>query len=189
MHTKTWSRNLKIWTSLLQRISATSKQQQFLPLEHNRSIYHFKSHAKSPSKIPGPRRWPILGSHFGVVNHKAFAPDRLHMVWEACFEEYGPIFRLDIPGQKPTVYVYLPEDMEHLLKATAENSKRPFFDIIAAVRNSNEDHFIKGESGILSEGGEEWARVRRLTQNPTMKMKIVNHYLSKMDSIASRFLD
>ncbi|XP_068244963.1 probable cytochrome P450 49a1 [Palaemon carinicauda] len=145
--------------------------------------------AKKASEIPGPKRWPLIGSFYSIAKQNDHPPDKIHYFWDDCFEKYGPIFRLDTPGQKPTVFIYLPEHVDKLLKHTPE-SERSVFKIISLVRNADKtDSFAKNEAGLLFEGGEQGGRLRKLTQGPTMKMKILNQYLDRMDSISLEFLE
>lgn len=145
--------------------------------------------AKKASEIPGPKRWPLIGSFYSIATENDYPPDKIHLYWDDCFKKYGPIFRLDTPGQKPTVFIYLPEHVDKLLKHTPE-SERTVFKIISLVRNADETgSFAKNEAGLLFEGHEQGGRLRKLTQGPTMKMKILSQYLHKMDLISLEFLD
>lgn len=143
---------------------------------------------RPPEEIPGPRRWPLLGSLPALTARKDWDPARIHLVWEQLAKEYGPIFRLDAPGQESRVFISDAKDIEHLMRETAYMPTKPMFDSIAAVRNHSRN-IERGKTGLLSEQGDEWWRLRRLTQPPAMKVKTVAHYLPDIDLVAQEFLD
>ncbi|XP_042865932.1 probable cytochrome P450 301a1, mitochondrial [Penaeus japonicus] len=140
------------------------------------------------SAIPGPRRWPLLASMPFVLGHKDYQKPRIYKIWDACLREFGPIFRLDMPGQAPTVYISEPEDMEHVLKTTAKSPNRDLFSSLKYIRD-NHDFFKKDKSGILSEQGDEWWRVRRRVQPYTAKPKNVQLYLPQTDQVTLEFIE
>lgn len=77
-------------------------------------------------------------------------PARIHLVWEQLAKEYGPIFRLDAPGQESRVFISDSRDIEHLMRETAYMPTKPMFDSIAAVRNHSRN-IERGKTGLLSE--------------------------------------
>ncbi|XP_042855596.1 probable cytochrome P450 49a1 [Penaeus japonicus] len=137
--------------------------------------------------LPGPRRWPLLGSLPAMLAHPAFDFERLPRLWSSYFKEFGPTFRLRLPGQGDLVYLSQPKDIERLMRATQENPVRPFLTSLEKVRQQN-DFFKKNQTGILTEHGEEWWRVRRLVQTYSMKPKMVVQYLPQMDLVAKEFV-
>nr|XP_027219227.1 probable cytochrome P450 301a1, mitochondrial [Penaeus vannamei] len=128
------------------------------------------------SEIPGPRRWPVVASMPYILTHKEYEKSRIYKLWDACEREFGPIFRLDMPGQAPSVFISEPGDIEHVLKSTAKNQQRDLFSSLKYVRDTH-DFFKKDKSGIMSEQGDEWWRVRRRVQPYTAKPKHVELYL------------
>ncbi|XP_042227788.1 probable cytochrome P450 49a1 [Homarus americanus] len=141
------------------------------------------------SEIPGPRSWPLLGSLPSMATNPAFDANRLPRLMERYFEEYGPIFRIVVPGLGIIVYISNPQDFERLIKETSKNPVRPFFDSLRRVRELNEDNFFqKNCMGIFVENGEEWWRVRSRVQTHIMKPSIVNSYLPRMEEVANEFI-
>ncbi|ROT71851.1 hypothetical protein C7M84_009822 [Penaeus vannamei] len=111
-----------------------------------------------------------------ILTHKEYEKSRIYKLWDACEREFGPIFRLDMPGQAPSVFISEPGDIEHVLKSTAKNQQRDLFSSLKYVRDTH-DFFKKDKSGIMSEQGDEWWRVRRRVQPYTAKPKHVELYL------------
>ncbi|XP_037782368.1 probable cytochrome P450 301a1, mitochondrial [Penaeus monodon] len=140
------------------------------------------------NEIPGPRRWPVVACMPYILTHKEYEKTRMHKLWDVCVREFGPIFRLDMPGQAPTVFISEPDDIEHVLKSTAKNQQRDLFSSLKYVRDTHE-FFKKDKSGIMSEQGDEWWRVRRRVQPYTAKPKNVELYLPQMDQVILDFTE
>nr|XP_027222240.1 probable cytochrome P450 12a4, mitochondrial [Penaeus vannamei] len=147
-----------------------------------------KLEARPSRDIPGPKRWPGVASLPFVLSHKEHDPLRIYKVWKACVKEYGPVFRLDMPGMPPSVYISDPADIEHLFKSTTKEHHKPVFKTLSAIRD-NHDFLQPKRAGILTEYGEEWWRVRRRVQPYTAKPKTVAMYLAQMDQVALDFVD
>ncbi|XP_042866974.1 probable cytochrome P450 49a1 isoform X2 [Penaeus japonicus] len=107
------------------------------------------------SDVPGPRRWPFLQSLPYVVAHKDDYKDRLYVVYDKCVKEFGPLFRLQMPGQKPRVFVTDPKDIEHILQVTAKDPRRIVCDPWKEIRDSH-PFFVSGQAGIVG----DWANMR-----------------------------
>lgn len=90
----------------------------------------------------------ILQLHFN--RFAEYEKTRMHKLWDVCVREFGPIFRLDMSGQAPTVFISEPDDIEHVLKSTAKNQQRDLFSSLKYVRDTHE-FFKKDKSGIMSE--------------------------------------
>lgn len=148
------------------------------------------------SDLPGPRSWPIVGCLPYMLRHPAFDPDRVYLFWQAVRDEFGPIFRKDMPGHSRLVFITQPEDLETLLRATLYNPLRPAMASLKRVRSDGgadgkhhaHDHLFQGRAGILAEQGEEWWRVRRVVQRPLTASPLVAQYLPEMDNVAKDFV-
>ncbi|KAG0728988.1 putative cytochrome P450 49a1 [Chionoecetes opilio] len=148
------------------------------------------------SHLPGPRAWPIVGCLPYMLRHPAFDPDRVYLFWQAVREEFGPIFRKDMPGHRPLVFITQPEDVETLLRATLYNPLRPGMASLKHVRRDGgadgkhhaHDCLFQGRAGILAEQGQEWWRVRRAVQRPLTASPLVARYLAQMDAVAKDFV-
>ncbi|XP_076028997.1 putative cytochrome P450 301a1, mitochondrial isoform X2 [Oratosquilla oratoria] len=145
--------------------------------------------AKPSESIPGPRRFPIIGSLPTILMHKDMDLKRIYLFWEAMVKEYGPIFRYDLPGLPPMVFTAQVEDVEQVLRATTHNPLRPGFLALKKIRyEADGDNFLKG-AGLVPEQGENWWRMRSRVQAPLMKPDNVVHYLDQVDQVTLEFLD
>ncbi|KAK3869375.1 hypothetical protein Pcinc_025310 [Petrolisthes cinctipes] len=148
------------------------------------------------SQLPGPRSWPIVGCLPYMLRHKAFDPQRVYLFWEAVRQEFGPIFRKDMPGHPHLVFITQPEDLETLLRSTMYNPLRPGMASLKKIRSRGgadgnthlHDHIFQGRAGILAEQEDEWWRVRRVVQRPVTSGALVSRYLPQMDDVAKEFI-
>ncbi|XP_045623411.1 probable cytochrome P450 49a1 [Procambarus clarkii] len=141
------------------------------------------------SEIPGPRSWPMLGSWPAMLTDPAFDAHRLPKLWESYFKKYGPIFKLSLIGQGDLIYISDPRDIEHLFKETFDNPVRPFFESLKKVREINTRNFFKEHgTGVFTEHGEKWWRVRKRAQVHSLKPRTVAHYLPQVDQVAQEFV-
>ncbi|KAG7156636.1 cytochrome P450 301a1-like 2 [Homarus americanus] len=141
------------------------------------------------SQIPGPRRWPVLRSLPAMYRHRLFEAGHHNTIWEALCEQYGPIFRVDLPRQPPTVFITDADEVSHLLNQTAKNPVKPPTEALRLLRNSDKNKFVPEELGLLVDNGEQWWRVRRLIQPHVMKMNVLHYHLPQMDQLAKKFVE
>ncbi|XP_071514365.1 probable cytochrome P450 49a1 [Panulirus ornatus] len=147
------------------------------------------AHPRPFSAIPGPKSWPLLGCMPSVLTDPAFDGTRMPRLWESYFRRYGPIFKMDIAGLGSIVFISDPLDIERLYRETFDNPVRPFFFSLKKVREINRAKYFKtNETGILTEHGEEWWRVRSRVQVHSMKPRTVAQYLLQMDRVAQEFI-
>ncbi|KAK4293595.1 hypothetical protein Pmani_033720 [Petrolisthes manimaculis] len=158
--------------------------------------YQSLSIPRPASQLPGPRSWPIVGCLPYMLRHKAFDPQRVYLFWEAVRQEFGPIFRKDMPGHPHLVFITQPEDLETLLRSTMYNPLRPGMASLKKIRSRGgadgnthlHDHIFQGRAGILAEQEDEWWRVRRVVQRPVTSGALVSRYLPQMDDVAKDFI-
>ncbi|XP_047481684.1 probable cytochrome P450 49a1 [Penaeus chinensis] len=143
--------------------------------------------ARPLEALPGPARWPVLDSLPALLAHPAATRNRLHLLTDALFREYGDLFRIHLPGLPPLVFVCHPEDIEQVHRATFDLPQRDFFVSYGHVR-SRHSFFRKGQTGVFTEHGEEWLRVRKRVQPYTSRMKNVSSYVQQMDSVTQDFI-
>ncbi|XP_069971157.1 probable cytochrome P450 49a1 [Penaeus vannamei] len=137
--------------------------------------------------LPGPARWPVLGSLPSLLLHPAASKDRLYLLTDALFREYGDLFRIHLPGQPPLVFVSHPDDIEQVHRANFDLPQRDFFVSYRHMR-SRHSFFREGQTGVFTEHGEEWMRVRKRIQPYTSRMKNVSSYIHQMDSVTQDFI-
>ena len=64
---------------------------------------------------------------------------------------------------------------------------RPGMPVVKLYRSKRRDHYDTG--GVLVDDGEAWWNLRSKAQQPLMKAKNINNYISDLGSIADEFID
>ncbi|XP_047737788.1 probable cytochrome P450 49a1 [Hyalella azteca] len=106
----------------------------------------------------------------------------------ALVQKYG-IVKLQIIGMPPMVCTTNPDDIEVFLKSTLENPIRIGFACLKSVRLRAKDNYFNKNTGLLSENGDEWWRLRSRVQVPLLRPKNVAMYLPAVDGATNKFLD
>lgn len=155
-----------------------------------------RSSPRPATELPGPKSWPLVGCLPYMISHKDFDPQRLYLFWRALREEFGPIFRKDMPGHPNMIFITDPADAQKMYHSTMYNPIRPGMQSLKKIRgpggadgktDTYQDVFL-GKAGILAEQGEEWWRVRRQVQKPITNSEIVGRYLPRMNEVAEAFI-
>lgn len=144
---------------------------------------------KSFKEIPGPMKFPIIGSLFPLRLYKAMDKRAMHKFWEEIIKEYGPTVKMSVPGLPKLVAVSSPDDCETIVRSTMDNPIRPALESLKRVRMKAVDDYFEKKTGLIIENGEEWKRVRTRVQTPMMKPKNVSAYLAEMDMVALEFME
>ncbi|XP_068217922.1 probable cytochrome P450 49a1 [Palaemon carinicauda] len=147
------------------------------------------SNYKSFSEVPGPRRFPIVGSLLSMIFDKDFNLEKYDVFWRKMRNKYGPIFRMDMPGMPQMVMISRPEDCETLTRVTMDNPLRISSFSLKKVRSEADDDYFEGKFGLLISNHEEWGRVRKRVQIPMMKKKNVTAYMAGMDQVTLDFME
>lgn len=137
-------------------------------------------------EVPGPRCYPVIGTVFDMIFDKDFNKDKIHIYFKKLFQKYGPVVRVKFPGQPTMVIVHNPEDLQFILNATMHNPVRPPMESLKKVRYEN-DYYEK-KSGLVSENGEEWARLATVLRPKVLRLNNVTQYLARMDQVTLDFL-
>nr|XP_045593554.1 probable cytochrome P450 49a1 [Procambarus clarkii]XP_045593561.1 probable cytochrome P450 49a1 [Procambarus clarkii] len=138
-------------------------------------------------EVPGPKCYPVLGSLMDMLTDKDFDKENSFRYIMKLFKIHGPIVKVKYPGQPTAVLIKKPEDAEEILQLTKSNPVRISMESLKAARYVNP--YFENKSGIVTENGEEWWRVRSRVQAPVMKPKNVLNYLKDMDQVTLDFLD
>lgn len=150
--------------------------------------------------LPGPKSWPLLGCLPYMLRHPAFDPNRVYLFWQAVTQEFGPIFRKDMPGHPNLVFITDPGDVFTMFHTTMLNPVRPGMTSLKKIREDTHKEREKGGrgcpagdlfcngAGILAEQGEKWWRVRRRVQRPITDQDIISRFLPDMDEVAKTFV-
>ncbi|KAK8744767.1 hypothetical protein OTU49_000603 [Cherax quadricarinatus] len=141
------------------------------------------------SEVPGPRVLPFLGTLHSMIFNRSFSSSKIHLYFQKLFEDYGPIVKFVAPFTPPMICIANPYDAETVIRATMDNPIRDGFESFKKIRQEAVDNYFENKTGILTENGEEWWRVRRQVQTSMMKVKEVVAYLPVMDQISLEFMD
>ncbi|XP_050733401.1 probable cytochrome P450 301a1, mitochondrial isoform X2 [Eriocheir sinensis] len=145
---------------------------------------------RSVREIPGPPTFPLLGCLPSLVaSGMTFNLKRIHKFFEGLIHKYGPIVRIETAQMPPGVLVINADHTEAMIRATMDNPIRNGFLSLKKIRLEMEDDYFEGKTGLLSENGEEWWRVRSKVQTPMMKPKNVASYLPQVDQITLEFIE
>ncbi|XP_063590896.1 probable cytochrome P450 49a1 [Penaeus indicus] len=135
--------------------------------------------SKVMSEVRSKSRSEIMSEIISEVRSKlndmkgeTFDPTRVYLFWQALEQEFGPIFRKDMPGHPNMVFITNPEDVCAMFEATRLDPVRPGLTSLKKIRE---------------EQGEEWWRVRRRVQKPITDPALVSRYLPAMDDVAKAF--
>ncbi|KAK8744757.1 hypothetical protein OTU49_000599, partial [Cherax quadricarinatus] len=147
------------------------------------------SEPKPVYEVPGPRVFPFLGTLPSMIFDKTFRVNAPHLYLLKMMKTYGPIFKFVLPFMPPAVVVANPYDTEALVRATMNNPVRDGFESYKKIRRDAADNYFENKTGLLTENGEEWWRVRSRVQPLMMRIKEVVAYLPVMDQITLDFMD
>ncbi|XP_042871051.1 probable cytochrome P450 301a1, mitochondrial isoform X2 [Penaeus japonicus] len=138
-------------------------------------------------EIPGPKALPGVGILFSMISDKDFDKNKIHLYFKKLIKTYGPIVKLQIPGQLTMVLLSQPEDIKTVHQFAEGNPMRGGLQALKKARSL--DEYYGGKGGIAAEDGEEWWRVRTNVQGTVMKLDNIRHYLSDMDRTSLDLLD
>ncbi|XP_045611065.1 probable cytochrome P450 49a1 [Procambarus clarkii] len=168
-----WSRALSVTVTSHQVTAAAEQTSAVKPL----------------SAVPGPPSYPFVGTSPSMLLDKSFSKRKIHIYFQKMVEKYGPIVKLSQPFMPPMVLVSRPDDVETVIRATMDNPIRDGFTSFQKIREEAVNNYFENKTGILTENGEEWWRVRSRVQTNMMRVKEVVHYLPVMDQITLEFMD
>ena len=116
--------------------------------------------AKPLSSMPGPSFWKFAWDAMNDPGLK-LKIDRVCRGW---FNQYGPIFILNVPGLPSRVNIMDPESVQMLLAKDGKYPIEMVFDFWVYYRNNIRKDLFPETGGLLGNHGEEWWRVRSLVQ-------------------------
>ncbi|KAF8767671.1 Cytochrome P450 302a1 like protein [Argiope bruennichi] len=143
---------------------------------------------KSFEEMPGPKPLPFIGNlwrYFPVVGSYSF--ERLHRTYQKFYEEFGPIVREKVFGERTLVHVFHPDDMMRVYKADGHMPKRLSHRALEKYRRER-PHLYSGP-GLFPTNGEEWYNFRQLFQNLLMMNESVEACSNALEDITDEMVD
>ncbi|XP_068233951.1 probable cytochrome P450 49a1 isoform X2 [Palaemon carinicauda] len=146
-----------------------------------RPLFRRLAATQAQLQLPGPKAYPIIGSLPAILSDKDFDKQNTYLYFQKLFRTYGPIVKVEFPGQSPLVLIQRPEDVKMLFELTGKNPVRGGMESVKKAKYNNP--YFEKKGGIVVEDGQEWWRVRSKVQVPMMKQKSLKTYLKEMDQI------
>ncbi|XP_066989891.1 probable cytochrome P450 49a1 isoform X2 [Macrobrachium rosenbergii] len=150
------------------------------------SFFRRSAVTQAQVQIPGPKAYPVIGSLPAILSDKDFDKQNIYRYFQKLFRTYGPIVKVEFPGQRPLVLIQRPEDVKAMYKLTEKNPVRGGMEALKKAKYSNP--YFKMRGGIVVEDGTEWWRVRSKVQVPMMKQKNLCTYMREMEKITLDFI-
>ncbi|XP_064091593.1 probable cytochrome P450 49a1 [Macrobrachium nipponense] len=133
-------------------------------------------------QVPGPKSYPIIGSLLEILSDKDFDKQNIYRYFQKLFRTYGPVVKVEFPGNPPLVLIQRPEDVKAMYKLTEKSPARGGMLSLKKARYNNP--YFQKKGGIVVEDGKEWWRVRSKVQVPLMKPKNLCLYIEEMERIS-----
>lgn len=109
---------------------------------------------------------------------------------KAMYKEFGPIFKFPgIFGKPDMVFTFDPKDMETIFRNDGQWPIRRGIDTFEYYRKNIRPDIFKKGSGLVSDQGESWAKLRTAANPIMMKPKVVKAYIPDIDTVAKDFIN
>nr|QST15059.1 CYP362A6 protein [Diaphanosoma celebensis] len=147
------------------------------------------ANAKPFSALPGPKRWPIIGTawQFLPLIGINIPPTRQLELNQYLIDKFGRIGVNFLPGYPPLVWVSTPEDVETVFRNEGRFPVRLGFETLKIHRQQRPNQF--SATGLLVAQGEDWWKIRSKAQQPMLKPKNIYSYLPVINEIGDDFID
>ncbi|XP_043212504.1 cytochrome P450 CYP12A2-like [Amphibalanus amphitrite] len=135
------------------------------------------------SAVPGPSVVPLLRNLPHMLPGGRYFKMPAIQQLELCRQEYGPIWKIELPWQRPMLFLARPEDVKEVFLADGPIPKRQDFEAFAAYRTS------RGLGvGIAAAEGEQWKEYRELGQTVLGGPQSALRYVDKITDAADMFI-
>ncbi|CAH0551466.1 unnamed protein product [Brassicogethes aeneus] len=147
--------------------------------------------AKPFESIPGPKPLPGIGNIFRFFPGGKYYGLNLLQFQKRLTEEYGSCVMLKgMPGSISEILMtFDPSDIETIFRVEGTWPIRHGMDSFRYYRGAIKKDLFQGVIGLLSLGGEEWAKIRSMVNPLLMQPKIVKQYIGNMNIIADGLLE
>lgn len=108
---------------------------------------------------------------------------------KAIYKDYGPISKFPgLFGKPDIVFTFDPKDMETVFRNEGQWPIRRGIDTFEYYRKTLRPDIFKKGSGLVSDQGEQWAKLRTAANPIMMKPKVVKAYIPDIDVVANDFI-
>ena len=135
--------------------------------------------------MPGPSFWKFT---WDIIKDPGLKL-KIDQICKGWFNQYGPIFVLNVPGLKSRVNIMDPESVQMLLAKDGKYPIEMVFDFWVYYRNTIRKDLFPETGGLLGNHGEEWWRVRSLVQQDMLRPKSAMFYIDDLEQIGLQFCE
>ncbi|KAJ8977308.1 hypothetical protein NQ317_009326 [Molorchus minor] len=136
--------------------------------------------------IPGPKSTVIL-TVMGLLSLMGLKTDVSVIDMNKKLQKrYGDIVNIGKPiGKRPLVFVYNPNDMEHIFRNAGPYPIRNGLEAVTYYRTKVRPEVYKGVGGVALVHGEEWFKYRSMANPILMQPRTTQRYIRTMDTVAN----
>ncbi|GFT88891.1 probable cytochrome P450 49a1 [Nephila pilipes] len=142
---------------------------------------------RSFDEMPGPKPLPFIGNlwrYFPVIGNYSF--ERLHKTYAKMYEEYGPIVKEKVFGDRILVHAFKPDDMWKVYDSCGNIPIRISHRALAKYRRAR-PHLYSGP-GLFPSNGEEWRHFRKLFQKLLLSQAAINDCSNALEDITDEMV-
>ncbi|XP_034244458.1 cytochrome P450 302a1, mitochondrial-like isoform X2 [Thrips palmi] len=146
---------------------------------------HPEQSVKKFHEIPGPKSLPVVGTIY-LYLMGVYSFTQLHKTGLKKYLKYGPIVREEIVPGNSVVWIFDPNDMEHLFLSENNLPQRRSHLAVGVLRKDRPHVYNTG--GLLTTNGEDWWKLRKEFQKGFSAPQAVRAYLPVTDNIIQEFV-
>ncbi|GFS58087.1 probable cytochrome P450 49a1 [Trichonephila inaurata madagascariensis] len=142
---------------------------------------------RSFDEMPGPKPLPIIGNlwrYFPIIGNYSF--ERIHKTYAKLHEEYGPIVKEKVFGDRTLVHVFDPYDMYKVYQSGGNSPIRMSHRALARYRRAR-PHLYSGP-GLFPSNGEEWRRFRSMFQKLLLSSSTIDGCSEALEDVTDEMV-
>ncbi|XP_046391836.1 cytochrome P450 302a1, mitochondrial-like [Ischnura elegans] len=137
--------------------------------------------------IPGPKSLPVIGTLWKYIPYIGkYRWDRLHHNGFLKLEEFGPLVREEVVPGVNVIWLFDPDDVEHLFRVEGRFPCRRSHLALEKYRLDRPEIYKCG--GLLPTNGQEWWRLRSAFQKDLSRLPSVRSYLPNTNAVLQEFI-